>query len=92
MRYFIFWLFQFCIFFQGNSQKADTIVTMRGKIIAHVKEVTPDLIAYSNPEELVVYKVERGSVAWISFGSGRTERYNDLKSFASIDDPRSGRG
>ncbi|MBS1486797.1 MAG: hypothetical protein JST43_04350 [Bacteroidetes bacterium] len=68
------------------SQKSDTIVTMRGSIICSVKEVTPETVAYTNPNESVVYKIEKGAVAWISYGSGRTEKYNDMKNLANITD------
>jgi len=67
-----------------NSQVADTIITMRGNIIGYVKEVTPDLIAYTNPHETVIYKIEKAAVAKISFGSGRVEKYADLKSLSNL--------
>lgn len=67
-----------------HAQIADTIVTMRGKIIGYVKEVTPDVVAYSNPNETVVYKIEKGAVARICFASGRVEEFADLKTLANL--------
>ncbi len=69
----------------ASAQKADTIVTMRGKIIGTVKEITPDLVSYSTPNETVVYKIEKGAIAKICFGSGRVETFSDLKSLANLD-------
>ncbi len=66
------------------AQKADTIVTMRGNIVGHVTEVTPDLIGYTNPNETIIYKIEKGAVAKICFGNGRVEKYADLKSLSNL--------
>ncbi|MBS1557374.1 MAG: hypothetical protein JST69_01500 [Bacteroidetes bacterium] len=79
--------FAFLVFTQSHAQKADTIVTMSGSIICSIKEVSPEIIAYTNPNESVIYKIEKGAVAWISFGTGRKEKFNDLKSLANISDP-----
>ncbi len=84
MRKLTFCAFVLFISFQVNGQKADTIVTMRGKIIGQVKEVTPELIAYSNPNESVIYKIEKGAVDKICFGSGRIEKFVDLKTLANL--------
>ncbi|MBI3221038.1 MAG: hypothetical protein HYZ44_16100 [Bacteroidetes bacterium] len=66
------------------AQNADTIVTMRGKIVGHVKEITPELVAYTNPNEAVIYKIERGAVSKIVFASGRVEKFADMKVLAKI--------
>lgn len=66
------------------AQNADTIVTMRGKIVAHVKEITPELVAYTNPNESVIYKIERGAVSKIVFANGRVEKFADMKVLAKI--------
>ncbi len=80
------WISVVGLFFSSAAmaQNADTIVTMRGKLVAHVKEVTPDLIAYTNPNESVIYKIERGAVSKIVFASGRVEKFADMKSLAKI--------
>lgn len=66
------------------AQNADTIVTMRGKIVGHVKEITPELVAYTNPNESVIYKIERGAVSKIVFANGREEKFADMKILAKI--------
>jgi hypothetical protein len=80
------WMSVACLFISNAllAQNADTIITMRGKIIAHVKEITPELVAYTNPNESVIYKIERGDVSRIMFSNGRVEKFATLRTLAQI--------
>ena len=70
-----------------QGQSPDTIVTMGGKILAYVKEISPELVTYTNPNESVIYKIERGVVSRIAFASGRVEKFAALRPLAQINGP-----
>ena len=62
-----------------GQDKADTIYTFNKTIIAKVKEVGPQEISYTLPNEDVVYRMYKRAVLNISFSNGRKEFFNDKK-------------
>jgi hypothetical protein len=55
----------------------DSIFTDNGLVVGNVKEVSPDLIKYSFPNEKVVISTPKNTIGKIRFGSGRTQIFNE---------------
>lgn len=75
-------------FIQATSclaqSSADTIFTYNKKIVARVREIGPQEISYSLPNEDVVYKMYRRAVLSITFSNGRKEVFNEEKNFEPL--------
>jgi hypothetical protein len=73
MKYLIA-LFGFIISFVSSAQQLDTLYTLDKKIIASVKEVSPEQVSYVLPNDQVIHKVSKHGVVKIVYSSGSTEQ------------------
>ena len=67
-----------------NAQKQDTIFTNNEKIICSVKEITPDAIKFTYPEEDIMNSVFKNSVQKIVFKSGRIQVFAEATSYKRL--------
>jgi hypothetical protein len=62
----------------------DTIFVNNKKIICTVKEITPDAVKFSYPNESLTNSIYKNTIKSISFGSGRVQSFNESSSFKTI--------
>jgi hypothetical protein len=68
----------------AQSIQLDSIFTVDGIIVANVKEVSPDLIKYSFPNEEVTTSIYKNTIQKIKFKSGRTQIFNETMALEEI--------
>ncbi|MFZ4400278.1 MAG: hypothetical protein ACOYO1_09605 [Bacteroidales bacterium] len=81
-KYLILYLL-LCITISIKAQK-DTIFTNNEKIICNVKEVTPDAIKFTYPDEDVMNSVFKNTVQKIVYKSGRNQVFAEATSFKKL--------
>lgn len=62
----------------------DSIFTSEGLILAEVKEIAPDFIKYSFPDESLVNSIYKNNVQKIRFNSGRVQLFKESLGLAEI--------
>jgi len=64
--------------------QADTIFTNNEKIICSVKEITPDAVKFSYPNEDIINTVYKNTVQKIVFKSGRVQNFAENTSYKRV--------
>lgn len=64
--------------------QVDTIYTNNTKIPCIVKEVSPELVKYSYPDEQLINSIYKNVVQKIVFMSGREEVFSDAKTYKKV--------
>ncbi|MDZ7900097.1 MAG: hypothetical protein U5N85_19000 [Arcicella sp.] len=62
----------------------DSIFTQNGLIVGSVKEISPDLIKYSFPNEEVTISIHKNTVGKVRFKSGRIQIFNEAIALEEI--------
>jgi hypothetical protein len=70
------------------SAQMDTIFTYKEKIPCSVKEITPDAVKYSLPQEEVLISIYKNTVNKIIFKSGRVQVFSEATSLKKINGPK----
>ena len=84
MKKAIILIFLLCISLANYAQKSDTIFTNNEKIICSVKEITPDAIKFTYPDEDIMNSVFKNSVQKIVFKSGRVQVFAESTSYKKL--------
>jgi hypothetical protein len=72
MKYLLI-LFISCLAFISSAQKLDTVYTLDQKIVASVKEVSPEHVSYVLSTDQVIHKIRRADVVRIGYSNGSVE-------------------
>jgi hypothetical protein len=73
-----------CLSFIHANAQSDTVVINNQKIACSVKEITPDAVKYSYPNEDLINTVYKNTVQKIIFKSGRIQTFAEATSYKSI--------
>jgi len=73
----------------GNvSGQSDTIFTNNEQIICSVKEVTPEAVKFTYPNEDIINSIYKNTVQKIVFKSGRIQNFAENTSFKKVSGPK----
>lgn len=67
-----------------QSQK-DTIYLNNKKIVCSIKEVTPNAVKFTYPNESFTTSIYKNTIKSISYASGRTQTFNEATSYKNVE-------
>lgn len=79
-----FILIAFCILTSNLLAQFDTIYSNTATIAVQIKEVLPDAVKYSYPNEEILYTVYKNTILKIKYKSGRVETFAEANLFKTV--------
>jgi hypothetical protein len=77
----------FLIIFHGTIAQSDTIYCNNEKIACIVKEITPEAVKFSYPNEDLINSIYKNTIQKIVFHSGRIQTFAENTSFKKVNGP-----